>query len=320
MAEFRAQEILERLKDWFTRLSVSMQANKVLKHQDANIRAEYFLRDLLNAVYGWNLENANSFITTDQDSYDLSDAEEGIAVQVTVTTGSSKIKKTLTSFVGTHDAMLPQLKFAYPLMNAPNSSAKFDKERKGFDFNVQRDRIDLITILEAIVPLPLEKQKAILNLVSDHLEPLGRAVHLGTDDVLETLIDVINFMTVTAPTKDISGREQDPAYELKRKRLEEHIAYLEQQYSIHAGLHSIAAQAREAIGYDQAIAAKIQAWLKGESISLLRKSAGDAGKAFDALVDSLLHQASQQGGKAQVTAVRFLLADEFQRCNVFPNP
>jgi len=320
MAEFRSREILERLKDWFTRLDVSMRANKALKHQDANIQLENFFRDLLNAVYGWNLVNANGLISTDQDSYDLSDDGESLAAQVTVTTGSAKIKKTLKSFVGAHDEDYQRLVFAYPFVELPRSTAQYHKEKKKFDFQPKRDRIGLGTILSKISHLPLADQEQILKLVSDHLKPLGKAIHLGSDDVLDTLIEVIAFMSDNAPEDEVTTSEKDPDYEAKRERLAEYVEYLEQQYSVNAGCHAAIEQAREAIGYDQPRVAKIQAWLKGQSISLLRSCDGNAGEAFDALAQNLLIQAHQTVGNAEMTAVRFLLADEFQRCNVFPNP
>lgn len=320
MPEFMSQEILDRLKDWFTRLTVSMQGNRALKHQDANIRVEDFFCDLLNAVYGWNLVNANGLISGDQDTYDLCDQQNQIAVQVTVTTSPAKIKKTLRSFVGAHKEAFTTLKFAYPVMEVPKSAAKFDAELGDFDFVVGRDRIDFRTILSETVKLPLVRQKVILELVAERLEPLGRALHLGTDDMLDTLIDVIKYMTENTPADQVQAVERDPDYQQKRQRLAAHVDYLEQQYAVNAPLHATADTAREAIGYDQAVAAKVQAWLMGESISKLHEYGNDAGKAFDMLVIDLLAKAHQRGGTSQVSAVRFLLADEFQRCNVFPNP
>ena len=320
MVAFKSQETLESLKEWFVRLTVSMQGNKALKHQDANIRLEYFFRDLLNEIYGWNLVNANALLSTDQDSFDLSDSGNGVVVQVTVTTGAAKIRKTIRSFIGTHDNDYSVLKFSYPVMTCPKSSAEFTGDLNGFDFDPSRDRIDFNAMLTHAADLPVRRQKEILELVSEQLEPLGRALQFGTDDILDTLIEVITYMTGATKREDIADTEKDPDYARKQQRLAAHIAYLEQQYTIHAALYSAVDQARKAIGYDQVVAARIQAWLKGESISLLDKHEGNAARAFDALVDDLLAKAHQQAKAAQKTAVRFFLADEFMRCNVFPNP
>jgi hypothetical protein len=316
----KSQETLEKLKEWFARFTHSMEGNKALKHQDAYIRVEYFFRDLLNAVYGWNLANANALKSTDQDSYDLFDSVQGIAIQVTVTTTPAKIRKTLQSFIGTHDNSFKSLKFAYPVMQCPGSGGNHEKLLNGFDFDPKRDRIDFNKILNKVADLPLDQQKTILALVEEQLEPLGRALQFGADDVLDTLITTIKYMTESAPQNELSAMEKDPDYAVKQERLADHIAYLEQQYMVNACLHAAVAQAREAIGYDQVVVAKIQAWLKGESISLLRKHSNDAGGAFDALVEDLLLKSHQKVKVAQKTAVRYLLADEFMRCNVFPNP
>lgn len=316
--EFRSQEILDELKQWFTRLSVSFEGSKAIKHQDANIRAEYFFRDLLNEVYSWNLRNANATLSEDQDSFDLCDDVLKIAAQVTVTTAATKIRKTLRSFIGTYD--YKRIVFAYPTMNAGASQANFEKIIGNFDFDSSRDRIDLAKILKVVADHRLATQENVLRLVRAQLEPLGQALHLGTDAILDALIDVIRYMTDNAPLDELDSAEQDPDYDKKAKRLADHVAYLEQQYSANAGLHLAVSQAREAIGYDQAKIAKIQAWLKGASISLLRRYANNAGAAFDELASDLLAAAHADGSDAEMTAVRFLLADEFQRCNVFPNP
>jgi hypothetical protein len=320
MVAFSSQENLEKIKEWFARLACSMEGNTALKHQDANIRLEYFFRDLLNTVFEWNLVNANSIFSSDQDSFDLADAHNGVAVQVTTTTSSAKIRKTLKTFIGRHQNNYPRLKFSYPVMRCPKSSAKFDNDLNGFDFDINRDRIDFGFILRKIADLPVVRQKEILTLVADQLEPLGRPLQFGTDDILDTLVEVITYMTTVTKKEDVSSSEIDPDYDQKRNRLATYISYIEQQYTIHASLYSAVTQAREAIGYDQVVAARIQAWLQGESVSLLMTYDGNASKAFDALVEHLLEKAHQQAKPAQKTAIRFLLADEFMRCNVFPNP
>ena len=40
-------------------LSVRISSRAALNLQDINISAEYFFRDLLNMMYGWNLLNLN---------------------------------------------------------------------------------------------------------------------------------------------------------------------------------------------------------------------------------------------------------------------
>ena len=94
------QNYLTEAKDWLNRLEISISGDVALRHQDSHIELETFFRDLLNLVFDWNLDNANTPLGKCQDSFDLSDKDASLAVQVTVTTTAEKIRKTLASFVG----------------------------------------------------------------------------------------------------------------------------------------------------------------------------------------------------------------------------
>jgi hypothetical protein len=111
-----------------------------------------------------------------------------------------------------------------------------------------------------------------------------------------------------------------PDQKQKLERFREHAQYLLGQYRMNQALHVTVEQARDAIGYDTVRVAKIQTWLKIHSLELLDVHTNDATAAFQAMVADLLRRGHTRGSDAEETAVRFLLADEFIRCNVFPNP
>jgi sulfur relay (sulfurtransferase) DsrC/TusE family protein len=121
------QDYLTEAKDWFSRLELSIAGDIALRHQDSHIELEAFFRDLLNLVFDWNLSNANTLFGKNQDSFDLSDKAASLAVQVTVTTSAEKIRRTLRSFVGTHDAVYRRLIFVYPNIKLPASRAARDQ-------------------------------------------------------------------------------------------------------------------------------------------------------------------------------------------------
>ena len=314
------EDNLNEMKDWFVRLQGHVQANKFVKHQDLNIEIEYFFRDLLNKAYGWNLGNKNALFGKSQDSFDLSCDTESIAIQVTVTQGAPKIRKTLKSFIGTHDSLYKRLAFVYPYVNISQSRADFSGDLNGYDFNAEQDRISFGTILAKAQDMSVVEQSNLLQLLRDELKPLGSALQLGVDQTLETLIAVIKYMSDNSPTEELEVAELKPDQEKKLKRFRDHSVYLLEQYRMHQELHVTVDQARDAIGYDTVRTAKIQAWLKSNSIDRLDEAAGDAQVAFKSLTKQLLTNAHVNGSDAEETAVRFLLADEFIRCNVFPNP
>ncbi len=153
------QECLEEIKQWLVRLESSIVGDKALQHQNSSIQLEGFFRDLLNLLFGWNLKNANALFGLNQDSFDLSDESEGLAAQVTVSTDAAKIRDTLTTFIGTHDATYKRLIFVYPRIAVGETRADFGRLLNGYDFDPRRDRISLGAILrKAQQEMDIDKQ------------------------------------------------------------------------------------------------------------------------------------------------------------------
>lgn len=317
---FQRQDHLTEMKEYLIRLESHIRADVRLRHQNSHIELEGFFRELLNQTFDWHMGNANTKLGPNQDSFDLFDEVNEIAVQVTVTTTAAKINKTLRGFVGKHDHKYKRLIFVYPVIDVPESKANFGKILKGYDFDASRDRIGFGDILQAAQGMDVDGQMALLKLIRKELGPLGAALQLGVDQTLETLIAVIEYMSSNSPISEIEFDEQQPDLQKKRDRFQQHATSILNQYRINQSLHATVHQAREAIGYDSVRVAKIQAWLKIRSIEALQTSGENTSEAFGKLVNDLLRVAHSRGTNAEETAVRFLLADEFVRCNVFPNP
>lgn len=167
------QDYLTEAKDWLNRLEKSIAGDIALRHQDSHIELENFFRDLLNLVFDWNLENANTPLGMCQVSFDLSDKDASLAVQVTVTTAAGKIRKTLASFVGTYEKSYHRLIFVYPFMTLPASRADFSRALKGFDFDAGRDRLGFGSILKEAQGFTIDKLERLIQLLRKELRPLG---------------------------------------------------------------------------------------------------------------------------------------------------
>lgn len=167
------QAYLEEIRDWLTRLELMLDSNTVIRHYDSHIELECFMRDMLNLVFDWNLENGNVELTSNQDSFDLFDHHAALAVQVTVTTTAAKIQATLRSFVGKHDALYKRLVFVYPRITMPKTRADFSDAAQGFDFDATRDRIGFGSILKRAQGFKLEPLRRLVSLLRDELRPLG---------------------------------------------------------------------------------------------------------------------------------------------------
>lgn len=256
------QDHLVEIKEWLIRLERSIDADKLLSHQDSYIEIEYFFRDLCNQVFGWQLENANMLSGKSQDSFDLSDKDGNLAVQVTVTTDAKKIRDTLNSFIGTHDKKYKRLVFIYPQINLGESRADFSKQLQGYNFDAKRDRLSLGTVLEKAQDMDITKQARLLEFLRSELKPLGKALQMGVDQTVETLIAAISYMSENAPLGAINPNETKPDQKQKLERYQGHAHYIISQYRFNQPLHATLDMAREAIGYDTARAAKIQVWPK----------------------------------------------------------
>ena len=316
---FQRQENLGEAKDWFARLDLEFQATTALRHLSGNIEAENIFRDLLNLLFDWSLSNANWSGAINQDALDLEDRLARIAVQVTTTMSAAKIRKTLENFIPNHSKNFDRLIFIYPRMTKSSSSADFSKQLCGFGFTPGKDRYDLSDLLLEIQNCTIFKQDAVLNLLRNELKPLGAALCLGVDQNVEVIISIIRYISDVNTTVVVLPELKPDAF-AKIARFQEHGGYLKRQFAGNVQCYRAVDEARHAVGYDGVRAARCAAWLKDRSLAALEDNGGDARKAFDSLVEHLCRREREAGRDCEENAVRYFLADEIGRCNVFPNP
>lgn len=308
---------LNDAEEWFIRLSRKVEASTALNHLDLNVEVENFFRDLLNLLRGWSLQNANWSNRKNQDSFDLEDRARRIAVQVTSTMSAGKIRDSLKTFVTEHRGDFDRLIFIYPHLSKTRSTADFRKLLGGFDFDPERDRFDLGDLLAEMRNADVEKQRQVLCLLQRELKPLGQALQMGVDQNVEAIIAVIQHMSSGLPD---ARPEMKPDAEKKLRRFKQYAEYLKRQYMAYVSSYRAVAEARDAVGYDAVRAVRCTAWLKDRSITALETHRGNAAEAFDALVAQLVEIVHKTGVDCDESAMRYFLADEFGRCNVFPNP
>jgi hypothetical protein len=142
---------------------------------------------------------------------------------------------------------------------------------------------------------------------------------MGVDPNVEAIISIIRRISQEAPDPE-NLPELKPDALKKLERFAAHAEYLKRQFTNNVECYIAVAEAREAAGYDTARAAKCSAWLREASRSALETNGDDAHRAFEALVTKLHDWELKAGRDCEENAVRYFLADEFGRCNVFPNP
>ena len=175
----------EEAAQWLMRLDQKFQTNKALRHLSANIELETFFRDLLNLIFGWSLTNANWSAQMNQDSFDLLDVKRGIAIQVTSTTDTAKIRKTLETFHDHGHRNIKRLVFAYPCLRKPETRANLGSLAPAVNFDPVSDRLDFSDLLRAIQDLPIDAQDEVVRLLRRELHPLGAALGLHREECNE---------------------------------------------------------------------------------------------------------------------------------------
>lgn len=313
-------ENLSSIGDWFDLLERKIAREGLLGHLQLNTEVEYVFRDLLNFAYGWDLDNANDVFGKNQAAFDLSSRTGEVCVQVTTTQGAVKIRKTLAAFIPTYQHRFKRLVFIYPVMDARSSRASFADQLNGYDFRPERDCLCLGDLLQRAQQMTAERQSAFLRLIESELRPLGTALQLGVEPSVSLLIAVISHMARYGTPEEIAHRESRPDDARKLARFQDQAAFFKRQFTLNRDHYIPVEQAREAVGIDAASTPKISLWLRNNSLDLLEAHQEDARAAFLALARRLLDETHQNGYDTDEAAVRYLLADEFFRCNVFPNP
>lgn len=92
------KKIIERIAELFARFKAEVEGLNALNLYDINIHAENVIIPILNKVLGLNLINAN-LEEKNYSAIDLIDRENRVAIQVTSTSNSEKVKHTLEQYV-----------------------------------------------------------------------------------------------------------------------------------------------------------------------------------------------------------------------------
>lgn len=307
---------LDEAREWLKRLSDYIETNAKLRHFNANIEIEPFFRDLLNRLFGWSLGDSN--LLKNQPSFDLDDEQNRISVQVTSDTSPKKIRDTLRNFLRADRFRYNRLIFVYPCESKPKSKIDLRNQLSGFEFELDRDRFDLGDLLRQIQTLSIDAQMDVLNFLRKELGPLGKALRMGADQNVEAMITILGHMMESGQPSPRPELSPDGARKLRR--FQEHAEYLKRQFTLHVGCYQTVEAARKAVGLDAVRSLRCAAWLKERSLAALDEQSGDAKRAFDQLVALLLGQVHRSGNDCDESVVRYFLADELARCNVFPNP
>ncbi|MCP5108875.1 MAG: SMEK domain-containing protein [bacterium] len=140
----KVEQIEHMLTQWVT----AVKLRNARGYTDINRTSENLALRLLNAVYGYRLENLN-WTSPDYPAADLGDRHEGIAFQVTATTTAAKIRQSLEKFhspSGPHRQFFGGLYFFFITGKTPSITKKvkddLQEKYSGFHFDSRMIAID----------------------------------------------------------------------------------------------------------------------------------------------------------------------------------
>lgn len=159
-------------------------------YNDINKISEEIVRYLLNALYEYKLENANS-IQANFPAIDLYYDKEKIAIQVTSDTSSNKIKKTLKGFTeNKYDQKYSNgIKFFYLTTNQLRNK-KTDYSDIYSNFNFEKDVITCKHILDKANELMISNPELISRL-NDNIEYILKGVKLEDEKMNRFLRSIL---------------------------------------------------------------------------------------------------------------------------------
>ncbi|NEP62155.1 MAG: SMEK domain-containing protein [Symploca sp. SIO2G7] len=221
---------------------------------DINKVAENVLIPILSEIYGYtHLKNLNVTEEANYPAIDLGDERARVAIQVTSTTNSEKIKKTLRGFVKNEQYKKFDKLIVYILTEKQNTySGKGYQDiiKNKFEFEPKKDVLDYRDLLKIISNFQIDKLSQILNILE---------TNFGEKSTLISIIDKprtteklhLNLLELSFPEKlYISDLAINREQVLKKPRLKKHKVKLNKNSKTRDVIRAALEQKELAFGVD----------------------------------------------------------------------
>ena len=148
--------------DQLEEVSLKAKRRNSLGLMDLSKYCENYFRDILNLIYGWDLEDLNVSGPTEK-GLDLGDKNKKIAIQVTTTNTKQKIDKTLKNITDEHLKKYNLFKILI-IGDKQNSYSSFTNPKK-VNFTVENNIIDICDLQRDICRLDIRVLKELFDLI-----------------------------------------------------------------------------------------------------------------------------------------------------------
>lgn len=280
--------------------------------------SENFYADLLNIVYGYQLENLNKYEKNNA-AIDLGDVKSKVCIQVTSDNDSEKIKCTINKFIENKQYNVYDVLIILLLTKKKKYSTKFETQNL-FNFDKNKNILDYTDLITYLQTKDIEVLEAVNIFLSNNLVDQVTQKKEGQASEVETIIDLIEFITQNRNGLKINNNiVVDPEYKIKR-RFKEFTTSLEGMYTLLYPLYGEAMNiVCSTLEIDHAQELITIMYLRNLSMNTLENSDNNPIKALNELVFFFERELSKNGKKYDQAAIRFYLINELIKCNVFPN-
>lgn len=284
---------------------------------DINIAAEDFFPGLLNLIYGYQLKNAN-YLDKNAPAIDLYDEVNRIVIQVTSDSSSKKINHTIEEFIKNNLYQNYERLVVLILTQKKKYTTAFHTDGK-FIFDKAKDIWDVEDLMKDIRKLNTEQVNEISSYLAKELCDKYYAVKATQASEIDTIIDLIEYISKHRKVKEGRKTEVDPEYKVY-KRFREFADKLITEYTTLFTIYGEALEVvNDTLGIDEAQDIIIMCYLQDISIQYLDEAGDNPVAALNRLVAYFEDKLSGNGKKYDRAAIKFYLVNEMIKCRVFPN-
>lgn len=308
---------LKNIADSLALLSTQVSIRNAINLYDINIVAEDFYPGFLNFVFDYQLKNINT-IERNASGIDLADKVNRVSVQVTSDNSSTKIKHTIGEFIDGERYKDYDRLIILMLVDKKHYTTVFDTQSK-FSFDKDKDILDCKDLIKVIRGLDTDRLKKINDYLQVELNEKCEMISSSEANEVETIIDLIEYISSHKQVKKLIDVEVDPDYKIN-KRFKEFATALIEQYTTLLSIYGGALEnVHNILGIDQAQDLITMFYLQEISVKFLEENEGNPVKALNALVDYFEQKISANGKRYDKMAIKFYLVNEMIKCSVFPN-
>ncbi|MBN2765551.1 MAG: SMEK domain-containing protein [Paludibacteraceae bacterium] len=175
---------------------------------DLHIHSENFYANLLNTINGWHLENLNPF-KQNVEAIDLIDHSNKLIIQVSATNTKSKVESALAK-----DSLKSYSNYTFKFISISKEATDLRKSTfanpHSIKFNSNTDILDNKSVLNSVLSLETDKQKAVYNLIR---KELGNEIDfVKLDSNLALIINILSKQDLR-----VSNSETINPFEIERK-------------------------------------------------------------------------------------------------------